>query len=90
MASTPGETPILQTVEISRAFGGFRAVDGASISIGRGDVVALIGPNGAGKTTLFNVISRLLPPTSGQLLFEGADVTHTSPQRLARMGIGRT
>ncbi|MBV9365121.1 MAG: ATP-binding cassette domain-containing protein [Solirubrobacterales bacterium] len=53
-------------------------------------MVALIGPNGAGKTTLFNVISRLLPPTSGQLLFEGADVTHTSPQRLARMGIGRT
>ena len=90
MTSSASETPILQTLAISRSFGGFQAVNAASISVARGDIVALIGPNGAGKTTLFNLISRLLPPTSGQLLFEGNDVTQTSPQRLARMGIGRT
>ena len=90
MTSASGGPPILQTVELSRSFGGFRAVDDVTVSVEQGDIVALIGPNGAGKTTLFNLISRLLPPTSGRLLFDGQDVTHTSPQRLARMGIGRT
>lgn len=90
MTTWTSETPILKTLEISRAFGGFVAVNAASISVARGEIVALIGPNGAGKTTLFNLISRLMPPTSGQLLFEGNDVTQTSPQRLARLGIGRT
>src|SRR5277367_6493504 len=83
-------TPILETVDLTRLFGGFRAVNGVSISIYRGEIVALIGPNGAGKTTLFNLISRLIPPTSGEILFEGRDVSRTAPYKIARLGIGRT
>jgi len=90
MTGENGQPPMLQTINLSRSFGGFRAVDEVSISIARGDIVALIGPNGAGKTTLFNLITRLLNPTSGDLLLEGQEVTHTPPERMARMGVGRT
>jgi len=86
----PEGAAILETVDLSKSFGGFRAVDGVSLRIGRGQIAALIGPNGAGKTTLFNLISRLTAPTGGQILFEGRDVSRIPPYRLARQGIGRT
>ena len=65
-----------------RHFGGFRAVDGASLEIEPGSITGLIGPNGAGKTTLFNVIAGVLPPTSGRVTMAGEDITGLSPHVL--------
>lgn len=61
--------------DIHKHFGGFHAVDGASLSIERGSITGLIGPNGAGKTTLFNVIAGVLPPTFGRVTMDGDDIT---------------
>jgi ABC-type branched-subunit amino acid transport system ATPase component len=76
--------------KVSRAFGGVRAVDDASFSVAPGEVHGLIGPNGAGKTTLLNLISGLIPPTSGSIVFEDKRVHGEPPQRIARYGISRT
>jgi branched-chain amino acid transport system ATP-binding protein len=81
---------ILEVRALSRAFGGIRAVDNVSLSIGRGEIVGLIGPNGAGKTTLVNLITGVLPPSSGTVLFEGVDVTRQKPHQAARRGLART
>ena len=61
--------------DIHKHFGGFHAVDGANLTIGKGTITGLIGPNGAGKTTLFNVIAGVLKPTSGRVTMDGADIT---------------
>jgi branched-chain amino acid transport system ATP-binding protein len=71
-------------------FGGVRAVQDVSLTIGPGERRALIGPNGAGKTTLFNLISGQLKPTSGRVMLFGTDVTRLSPDRRARFGLART
>jgi len=71
-------------------FGGNVALDAVSLSAEPGVVTGLIGPNGAGKTTLFNVITGLLPPNQGRIRLAGKDVTHLSPTRRARRGLGRT
>ena len=76
--------------DLHRHFGGFRAVDGASITIKTGSITGLIGPNGAGKTTLFNVIAGRLPPTSGRVLMDGEDITGLPPHRLFAKGLLRT
>lgn len=76
--------------DLHRHFGGFRAVDGASLSIKTGSVTGLIGPNGAGKTTLFNVIAGRLPPTSGRVLMDGEDITGLKPHELFHKGLLRT
>ena len=79
------------TVEnLHRHFGGFRAVDGASLTIRKGSITGLIGPNGAGKSTLFNVIAGRLPPTSGRVLMEGRDITGLPPHELFAQGMLRT
>ena len=79
------------TVEnLHRHFGGFRAVDGASLTIRKGSITGLIGPNGAGKSTLFNVIAGRLPPTSGRVLMEGRDITGLPPHELFAHGMLRT
>ncbi len=75
---------------LSKHFGGFRAVDGASLTIGEGTITGLIGPNGAGKTTLFNVIAGRLPPTSGRVLMAGEDITGLAPHELFLKGLLRT
>jgi len=75
---------------LHKHFGGFRAVDGASVEIATGSITGLIGPNGAGKTTLFNCIAGRLPPTSGRVLMDGEDITGLAPHDLFHKGLLRT
>jgi branched-chain amino acid transport system ATP-binding protein len=75
---------------LHKHFGGFHAVDGASLEIREGSVTGLIGPNGAGKTTLFNVIAGRLPPTSGRVYMDGEDITGLPPHDLFHKGLLRT
>ncbi|MBZ0127961.1 MAG: ABC transporter ATP-binding protein [Rhodobacteraceae bacterium] len=76
--------------DVHKHFGGFRAVDGASLEIRKGSITGLIGPNGAGKTTLFNVIAGVLKPTSGKVTMEGEDITGLPPHELFHKGLLRT
>ena len=71
-------------------FGGVRAVNGATVEIGRGSITGLIGPNGAGKTTLFNLIAGVFRPTAGSVLLDGEDVTGLPPHALFKRGLVRT
>ncbi|MFD1911940.1 ABC transporter ATP-binding protein [Halodurantibacterium flavum] len=75
---------------LHKHFGGFHAVDGASLEIRQGSVTGLIGPNGAGKTTLFNVVAGRLAPTSGRVLMDGEDITGLPPHALFHKGLLRT
>ncbi|MEN8831545.1 ABC transporter ATP-binding protein [Pacificibacter sp.] len=81
---------MIEVRDLHMHFGGFRAVDGASLTIKEGSITGLIGPNGAGKTSLFNCIAGVLTPTSGQILFDGEDVTGLKPHQLFHKGILRT
>ena len=81
---------ILNLENISVNFGGHIAVNEVSLTIDPRTITGLIGPNGAGKTTLFNVISGLLAPSSGRVLFADRDITSLAPHKRARIGIGRT
>lgn len=76
--------------DLHKHFGGFRAVDGASLEIKAGSITGLIGPNGAGKTTLFNVIAGRLKPTSGRVTMAGEDITGLEPHELFHKGLLRT
>jgi branched-chain amino acid transport system ATP-binding protein len=76
--------------DIHLYFGGIRAVDGASLSIGKNSITGLIGPNGAGKTTLFNVIAGLYRPTAGRVYLDGEDITGLQPHELFARGLLRT
>lgn len=76
--------------DIHKHFGGFHAVDGATLSIEAGSITGLIGPNGAGKTTLFNVIAGVLEPTSGRVSMQGEDITGLPPHTLFHKGLLRT
>ena len=81
---------ILETNKLTKVFKGFTAVSEVSLQVERGHIHALIGPNGAGKTTCFNLLTRFLAPTSGQILFNGRDITNFSAVKRARLGIRRT
>ena len=76
--------------DLHKHFGGFKAVDGASLTIKTGSITGLIGPNGAGKTTLFNVIAGRLKPTSGRVVMDGEDITGLAPHQLFAKGLLRT
>ncbi len=76
--------------DVVKTFGGFRAVDGATMTIEEGTITGLIGPNGAGKTTLFNVIAGVLKPTSGRITMKGEDITGLPPHELFHKGLLRT
>ena len=76
--------------DVVKTFGGFRAVDGATMTIEEGTITGLIGPNGAGKTTLFNVIAGVLKPTSGRITMHGEDITGLPPHELFHKGLLRT
>lgn len=81
---------MIKVENLHKHFGGFRAVDGASLEIEKGSITALIGPNGAGKTTLFNVIAGVLSPTSGRVSMDGEDITGLPPHELFHKGLLRT
>jgi branched-chain amino acid transport system ATP-binding protein len=81
---------LLETRGLSKSFGGLRAVDAVDFSVASGTITGIIGPNGAGKTTFFNLISRALPATSGEIVFDGTDVTGLQSHQVARRGMGRT
>jgi branched-chain amino acid transport system ATP-binding protein len=81
---------LLQVQNISRAFGGLRAVQDVSLQVPVGSLTALIGPNGAGKTTLFALMSGFLTPDTGRIVFDGHDITGQTPHLNAKLGMTRT
>ena len=81
---------ILEADGIGKRYGAFTALDGIDVAFARGKVTAVIGPNGAGKSTFFSILAGALAPSSGSLLFEGAEIAGTRPHRFARMGIARS
>jgi branched-chain amino acid transport system ATP-binding protein len=82
--------PLLEVDAVSVRFGALLALSGVSLSIQRGEILAIIGPNGAGKTTLLNVISGFYHPYEGRIRFEDRDRTHLSPPDVAALGVART
>ena len=81
---------LLEARHVRKAYGDFLALDGVNLAIDAGSFVSIVGPNGAGKTTLVNVLTGLLPPTSGTVTFKGGDVAGAGPVRLARLGMARS
>ena len=81
---------ILETKHLTKEFKGFTAVNDVNLQVQRGHIHALIGPNGAGKTTCFNLLTKFLVPTAGQILFNNRDITATAPAQIARQGIIRS
>jgi branched-chain amino acid transport system ATP-binding protein len=81
---------LLKVRDLSKEFGGLRALDGVSFTAGEGEILGIIGPNGAGKTTLFNLISGIYPPSGGEMNFQGRSILRLKPHQISRLGIGRT
>jgi branched-chain amino acid transport system ATP-binding protein len=81
---------LLEARDITKAFGSFKAVDAASVTLEQGDILGLIGPNGAGKSTFFNCLTGDLASTSGTVLFEGRDITRMVPEERVQLGLART
>jgi branched-chain amino acid transport system ATP-binding protein len=81
---------LLETTDIERSFGGLSVLDDVPLSVEEGSIQGLIGPNGAGKTTFFNIVSGLLKPDAGTVVFDGTDITGMASKDIARRGIGRT
>ena len=82
--------PLLSVEAVTKRFGGLLANKEISLAIEPGEIVGLIGPNGAGKTTLFNCITGYMHPDEGRIAFDGADITHTRPERICGLGVART
>lgn len=81
---------ILAAADLAKEFKGFFAVDGVNLNVRRGTIHALIGPNGAGKTTCFNLLTKFLSPSRGQIIYDGKDITTMSPADIARLGLVRS
>lgn len=81
---------ILETKALTKEFKGFVAVNKVDLKVQRGHIHALIGPNGAGKTTCFNLLTKFLTPSSGQIIYNGQDITSLAPAQIARMGVIRS
>ena len=88
--TSPDQKHAIVTRQVSKTFGGVKAVQGVDLSVAVGERHALIGPNGAGKSTLFNLITGEIPVDEGQIHVLGRDATRFSVQRRARLGLGRT
>jgi len=81
---------LLEATGLRKSFGGLDVLEGVSLSVEEGAIQGLIGPNGAGKTTFFNIVSGLLTPDAGTVVFDGTDITAMAPKDIARRGVGRT
>src|SRR6478672_6682449 len=81
---------ILETRGLTKEFAGFFAVRDVDLRVRRGSIHALIGPNGAGKTTCFNLLTKFLKPSAGQILYKGQDITAMAPADVARLGLVRS
>lgn len=81
---------MLQVEAVIKSFDDFKAVNGANLTIGKGEIVAVIGPNGAGKTTLFNLITGQLKRDSGKIIFKGEDISELPPYQICKKGIARS
>ena len=81
---------IMQVEHLSRHYGGLQAVADVSFDVREGEILGIIGPNGAGKTTLFNLLNRIVPPSSGRVLYRARDLEGLAPDEVCRLGIGRT
>lgn len=88
--SQGGSSAILETRELTKEFKGFVAVNKVNLRVARGSIHALIGPNGAGKTTCFNLLTKFLTPSTGQIVFNGVDITREKPAHIARRGVIRS
>ncbi len=86
----PGDAPIMEVRNVSKAFIGLKAVDDVSFAVREGEILGIIGPNGAGKTTLFNVLNGFLPADGGDVRFLGESLAGIKPNRVCKRGIGRT
>lgn len=89
-SSATAPAPILAVEDLTRRFGGLTAVNGCSFRIDAGRITGIIGPNGAGKTTIFNMVAGALPPSSGRILFDGADIAGLPTHEMFHRGIVRT
>jgi branched-chain amino acid transport system ATP-binding protein len=85
-----GDGPLLESQGLTKVFGGLTAVNGVDFQVRRGELRSVIGPNGAGKTTFFNLLTGVLPPSSGRILFKGRDITHLPAHAVSRLGIARS
>jgi branched-chain amino acid transport system ATP-binding protein len=83
-------TDILNVNHLTKEFGKLKAVNDLSFEVREGEILGVMGPNGAGKTTVFNLLTGVFRPDGGNILFKGADITHDSPAKRCRNGIGRT
>jgi len=88
--SGAGAAPLLRVERVGRTFGRLVAVNDVSLDVPAGEFCAVIGPNGAGKTTFFNLVSGLVPPSTGRIVFDGRDVTSLPPHTRVALGIART
>ena len=83
-------SPILETIDLSKSFGGVLALNRVNIKLHKGELLGVIGPNGSGKTTLVNTITRFVKPSAGQVLFKGRPIQHLPPYKIVGLGIART
>lgn len=81
---------MLEVENISKSFGGLKAMSGVSLNVNQGEIVSVIGPNGAGKTTLFNLITGVYKPDSGDVRFEGRSIAGLNPNKIVDLGVART
>ncbi|MDO9216989.1 MAG: ATP-binding cassette domain-containing protein, partial [Lacisediminimonas sp.] len=81
---------LLRVSNLSKAFGGVKAVDDVSFELPAGQLLALLGPNGAGKSTCFNMVNGQFPPDSGSISFDGQELVGMPPRDIWRLGVGRT
>lgn len=88
--TAPPATRNLETVGLTKSFGGVHAVRDATVTFQHGKINALIGPNGSGKTTFFNCVTGMIKPDSGSVTFRGEDITRRAPHKIAQAGIGRS
>jgi branched-chain amino acid transport system ATP-binding protein len=89
-AAEPVTNCVLEAKQLTRRFGGLVAVNQVSFAVQQGEIFGLIGPNGAGKTTLFNLLTGLVQPSSGQMFYQGSEISRLRPHQIATRGVART